>query len=371
MRDRKKFYVPKHTKNPQSGDYEVTLNWGDKVYVEKHEFEGKLDKFFKNYQVVTDHEEDNHDYSQDYFTIVSLEDNNEIKWFLYSYAPVSTVAKNISISIDNGLTWTEYSPSNTVIATLNTNDKLLAKGTNTTYGSDGYINRFICSKRYNVEGNIMSFIYSDDFKNQTTITGSSTFSSFFSGCSNIISAKNLILQATTLTNGCYNSMFQGCISLTTAPELPATTLAASCYGNMFQGCTSLIAAPELLATTLAVNCYADMFSQCTNLITAPELPATTLANWCYYDMFNGCTALIISPKLPATTLAGYCYNNMFYNCTSLNSITCLATDISATDCTTNWVNGVSETGTFVKNTNMTGWTYGDNGIPSSWDVEEV
>ena len=34
-------------------------------------------------------------------------------------------------------------------------------------------------------------------------------------------------------------MFQGCTSLTQAPELPATTLASYCYYSMFSGCTSL------------------------------------------------------------------------------------------------------------------------------------
>ena len=34
-------------------------------------------------------------------------------------------------------------------------------------------------------------------------------------------------------------MFEGCTSLTTAPELPATTLASNCYYSMFKGCTNL------------------------------------------------------------------------------------------------------------------------------------
>ena len=38
---------------------------------------------------------------------------------------------------------------------------------------------------------------------------------------------------------CYRSMFQGCTSLTAAPELPATTLKSRCYSYMFSGCTSL------------------------------------------------------------------------------------------------------------------------------------
>jgi hypothetical protein len=34
-------------------------------------------------------------------------------------------------------------------------------------------------------------------------------------------------------------MFFGCTALTSAPALPATTLADGCYQRMFQGCTSL------------------------------------------------------------------------------------------------------------------------------------
>ena len=121
----------------------------------------------------------------------------------------------------------------------------------------------------------------------------------------------------TMANYCYYNMFQGCTSLTQAPDLPATTLESNCYKNMFYGCTSLIQAPALPATTLADYCYSYMFYGCTSLIQAPALPATTLAYYCYYYMFKGCTSLIQAPALPATTLASRCYQNMFYLCTSL------------------------------------------------------
>ncbi len=116
---------------------------------------------------------------------------------------------------------------------------------------------------------------------------------------------------------CFNSMFYGCTSLTTAPSLPATTLATYCYSNMFEGCTGLTTAPSLPATKLARGCCASMFRDCTSLTTAPSLPATTLANYCYANMFNGCTSLTTAPELPATTLAEYCYSNMFNGCTAL------------------------------------------------------
>ena len=195
------------------------------------------------------------------------------------------------------------------------------------------------------------------------------YQNMFSYCPSLTAAPEL--PATTLARYCYKSMFEGCTKLTTAPELPATTLAGACYDSMFLDCTSLTTAPELPATTLAIDCYADMFQGCTSLTTAPELPATTLANHCYDIMFYGCTKLTTAPELPATTLAKGCYYYMFSNCTSLNYIKCLATDISATDCTNGWVDGVASTGTFVKNPDMTSWTTGTSGIPSNWTVENA
>jgi hypothetical protein len=138
---------------------------------------------------------------------------------------------------------------------------------------------------------------------------------------------------------------------------------------MFYGCTNLTTAPELPATTLASDCYKNMFSGCTNLTTAPDLPATTLADRCYYNMFRDCTNLTTAPKLPATTLAISCYEYMFYNCKKLNYIKMLATNISARDCLYNWVWGVADTGTFVKNSAMTTLPTGSSGIPNGWTVD--
>ncbi|MCQ2058484.1 MAG: hypothetical protein MJY71_01470 [Bacteroidaceae bacterium] len=47
-------------------------------------------------------------------------------------------------------------------------------------------------------------------------------------------------------------MFQGCISLTTAPALPAKTLAFGCYFRMFADCSSL-SSITMLATDITAN----------------------------------------------------------------------------------------------------------------------
>ena len=228
------------------------------------------------------------------------------------------------------------------------------------------------SAQFNICGNAMSLLYGDDFIGQTNLEGKDyCFNSLFKGNTNLISAENLILPATTLADWCYYMMFYGCTSLTTAPELPATKLADGCYTSMFTGCTSLTTAPELPATTLARYCYNSMFNDCTSLTTAPELPATTLASNCYIQMFQGCTSLTTAPELPATTLANYCYNQMFYGCSKLNYIKALFTTTPSSTYTYMWVKGVASNGTFVKNANATWDVTGNNGIPNGWTVQTI
>ena len=171
-----------------------------------------------------------------------------------------------------------------------------------------------------VYGNIMSLVDEENFATNKTLTANYTFVCLFMNYTTLTDASDLLLPATTLTANCYNSMFYGCTSLTTAPKLPATTLAQFCYNGMFKNCTSLTTAPaEIPAMTMADQCCGGMFRNCTSLTTAPKLPATTLAYGCYYNMFYGCTSLTTAPKLPATTLGVGCYNNMFNGCTSLTA----------------------------------------------------
>ena len=151
-------------------------------------------------------------------------------------------------------------------------------------------------------------------------------------------------------------------------DLEQTTLAASCYNSMFNGCTGLTSAPELPATTLALSCYNSMFRDCTGLTSAPELPATTLAPSCYNSMFRDCTGLTSAPELPATTLAASCYNSMFRDCTGLSLIKSHFT-VWGTQ-TNDWVSNVASTGTFYKPTALTE-EYGASKIPTGWTVVNI
>ena len=330
-------------------------------------------------------------WKKEYFTIIALTDGT----ISYSHKEGSNP---MFYSINEG-EWTETTAS--VDISVSTNDMIRFKSNR---GNQAYNQETFTSggtAQFEVAGNLMSLVAGDDFATyvpNTNATGTDgelycSFRYFFRYCTGLISAKNLIIKycdnesfsnffngctnllippklpAMTLANNCYLSMFEGCTSLTTAPALPATTLANACYNIMFYGCTSLTTAPELPATTLANYCYSSMFMGCTSLTTAPSaLPSTTLEIMCYKSMFEGCSSLTNAPELPATTLKFMCYSSMFRNCTKINYIKCLATDISAPSCTSNWVNGVAPTGTFVKNPNMASWAEGANGIPTGWTV---
>ena len=225
--------------------------------------------------------------------------------------------------------------------------------------------------RLRARGNIASLIYGTDdaYVNKYTSVTKYCYNALFKNCKSLTQAPEL--PATILAEWCYYDMFRNCTSLTQAPELPATTLVRYCYYHMFYDCASLTQAPELPATTLASGCYNAMFYGCTSLTKAPELPATTLANDCYKFMFDGCSNLTQAPELPATTLADSCYSSMFQYCKKLNYVKCLATDASATDCTKNWLSGVSTTGTFECDNKRYFTVDSPNGIPVGWSVTEI
>ena len=193
----------------------------------------------------------------------------------------------------------------------------------------------------------------------------------FYGCTNLTRVPRT-LNPLRISAGCYSHMFYGCTSLTIMPQLPATTLYNNCYAYMFYGCTSLIFVPiDLLpATTLANYCYTYMFYRCTRLEEAPDLPATRLADVCYESMFMYCTNLGYSPDLMAEELTQNCYSYMFAGCTELHTITMLATSMPYTNSLLQWVNSVSRSGSFYKNSRISEreFSRGTSGIPENWDV---
>ena len=270
-----------------------------------------VDKIYLGQDLIYTAEEPEPDYSTMPLTF-TITGDGYINW----KASSSANTKTIEYSKNDG-DWTSItSTTEGVQIPVVSGDTVKFRGNNDQYATSTSIyNTFsgtTCG--FNLKGNIMSMVNATDYANVTSLPSVSyIFGRLFMLCNTLTDASNLILPATTLAYSCYSNMFQGCTSLTTAPELPATTLAYRCYTSMFYGCTSLT--------------------------TAPVLPATKLAQTCYSAMFQGCT--------------------------SLNYVKCLATNISASNYTNNWVNDVAETGTFVT-PSSTNWTTGYDGIPTNW-----
>lgn len=258
------------------------------------------------------------DYYSQYFTTVALED------CMFSFH--GTREDNVlHYSTDGGKTWSENKRNVCVLA--KNRDKVLWKGllSPTSVHGSGH---FCSAEKFEVEGNIMSLLYGDDFQGQTDLNGNAfVFSELFLN-SNLVNAENLVLPATTLASYCYCSMFKSCRNLMKAPSvLPATTLAPSCYNTMFCECTSLTEAPELPATTLADYCYAWMFSRCSSLTSTQDvLLARTLPPHCYEGMYYECTSLEKAPKLMCEKLLKACCNFMFVGCSSLKKTKLLFID---------------------------------------------
>ena len=126
----------------------------------------------------------------------------------------------------------------------------------------------------------------------------------------------------------------------------------------------------------AKNTFYGLFAGAEKLVNDADrqlvLPATTLQEGCYQDMFNGCKGIEKAPELPAPTLEKNCYQEMFYDCSKLNSVKCLATDISAENSTKDWLGkaGSEATSEKVIETVVPMTPNSDDGVPAGW-TEDV
>lgn len=160
---------------------------------------------------------------------------------------------------------------------------------------------------------------------------------------NIMSILDPTCESVTLNEqGGFPCLFYECTALSEAPDLPATTLSGGCYTAMFYGCTSLTSAPDLPATTLEGQCYGGMFSDCTSLVEGPDIAATALEWRSCYEMFRGCSNLE--------------YVGVNFSEWSSNSDTYY------------WLEGVSETGTFMNNGNAEIPSRDTSGVPEGWTI---
>ena len=156
-----------------------------------------------------------------------------------------------------------------------------------------------------------------------------------------------------------------------------TTMNTVIFGNVM----SLVKGKDNLASVDAIEAnkaFYGLFAGANQLVNDQHrniaLPATTLKDGCYQNMFYGCKGIERAPELPALTLVKECYKEMFYDCSKLNYVKSLATDISATDCTKDWLGKAGTEAASKKAVvdSETPWVIdSDSGIPVGWTKEII
>lgn len=306
------------------------------------------------------------DYLREYLTIEIVSAGT----IVFSERDTGTpVNKVIEVSVNN-CAWTAMATSASTTINVAVGDKIRCRGNNTTYkgSSAGSRAEFVKSTAiFNLYGNIMSLIYGDNFIGNTTLNGS--FRSMFEG-TNAVDADNLIFPALVVPDEGYMNMFMNCYLLEKQPTVLATEAGNKAFQGFVAGCTKLKVGKEIYVTKLnGTNVFQYMYQGDTALETVTStLPATSLTKYCYSYMFNGCSNLTNTPFLPASSVPSSAYYFLFRNCSKVNYIRCYATS-RVLMATTNWVYGVSQTGTFVKKRDAS-WPTGNSGIPNGWTVIE-
>ena len=351
-------------------------------------------------------------YYSKYFTVESLEDNAALDIYLTTSRYLDHGASNVFIKVNDGdwhlITSGGYQVvDNHIKIPLNTGGKVSFRNMDFNTTNWIYPIRINSDKTFKAYGNIASLyewheganttdtVYefkgwqNDGYLDYPYLHGYDSYSGIFLN-SKLADASNLILPFINLTGGdigygVYQSMFEGCTSLTTAPELPAINLDISCYEHMFKGCTSLTTAPKLVAWKIGSvldydshqpildtgHCYESMFEGCTSLTTAPEIHTT---NWFVS------ASLLNTTRDKIIVLDRNEYDSMFANCTSLNYVKCLGepagADLlppaySAGYVGDSWLYNVAVVGTFVLDTDSRYYIIGPGGIPEGWTVINV
>lgn len=235
---------------------------------------------------------------KDYFCITAREAGTTVALTPYSdtFAPM-----HLSCSL-NGGPWQDITIAGGGASSLDipmftlpsAGDRLYfrADGTNNRIGYNGTDgNKFsILSGKADVSGNMMYLLNGATPATTFTSANAYAFSNVFNGCTSLINASSLILPATKLANFCYYGMFLDCSSLETSPDMQdSPTLAIGCYQDMFSGCSSLsmYSAPGLHTKTLVADCYKGMFRNCSEIYIVGMSATNVKASNCLYQWLDG------------------------------------------------------------------------------------
>ena len=250
-----------------------------------------------------------------YLKFTTVDDNGST----YSFSK-----SGLEYSIDGGA-WTTLA-SNTNTPNVPKGSNIRFRGNLTPNGSEG-IGRFSSSGKFDAEGDLMTLLYGEYYVGQTGKFADYMFRQMFT-LTKIVNAYNLVIP--------YNS----------------GSYSYSCF-YMFNACSELAVAPK-------------------------ELKGDTyVSNYSFYQMFGNCPKLTKTPIIWYEFPAYDAMSTMFVNDALLSDVYLMQTyDNNHVDFgrSYQWLRGVSATGTFYVNQNLT-WVdtieRSEHTIPAGWNIVKV
>ena len=187
---------------------------------------------------------DDTDWSTEYLRFKITDSNPTGKVILYSPNTAAT-STNFTAPVQysiNGGDWITIGNQVGVTYTidnLSQGDIVRFKGSNPTYCNNNKNAEWHFSGttvECEIQGNIMSLIYGDDFAGETVLPSAWTFYQMFADVTALTSAKNLVVPARELKESCYRAMFSRCSALTSTFDIDIDIPALNCFGYMYENC---------------------------------------------------------------------------------------------------------------------------------------
>lgn len=200
-----------------------------------------------------------------YFYIEDLSGANNTIILRKNTSGAPSVTVEYSTDGTNWYSWGPTASNDNLTLSLQANSKIYFRGTNTVFANSNGHNYFRCTSRFGVGGDVTTLL--EPSGNILDLSGrdyafKGLFFVVWGSQRYLVSASDLLLPSTTLSNHCYDRMFMYDGLLLASPVLPASILTQSCYEMMFYDCSSLSVittyADNISATDCLLNWVEDV-----------------------------------------------------------------------------------------------------------------
>ncbi len=211
------------------------------------------------------------------------------------------------------------------------------------------------SMKTEIYGNVMSLLKGkDNLESATAIEAKNAFYGLFAGAEKLVNntERLLVLPATTLTESCYQDMFNGCKGIEKAPELPAPKLEKNCYQEMFYDCAKLNHVKCLATDIKAENCTKDWLGKAGTEATETKVLESVVDMTKNSD--DGVPTSWMAQKIVAVTGIELDADEMKLSVGGVGTLKATVEPTDATDKTVTWTSDKPSIATVDANGNVTG-----------------